>query len=244
MARGSLSAEDYVAATLELVDAIGVDAISMRRVAEHLGVSPMAAYRHFRDKEELLVRALDAFAARADLLPRQEMPWEDWVRAIARAMYETLAAHPGWIPLLGSLRLGTNAAVVTRTFVDRLVREGFTPALALRAWFAVNQVVIGAVCLGGPIRPPPADAPAATDDGPRGAGPVALALGEVLAGMGTVEQLDLGLPFVIEALQLHLAGTVAAAAGAASRSPPKRAQRGTRQPTKAARRSPATGTGP
>ena len=198
--RRSLSPEDFIAATLDLVDAHGVDAVSMRRVAEHLGVSPMAAYRHFRDKEELLVRALDAFAGRAELLPLHSLAWDDWIRAVARGMHDALAAHPGWIPLLGSLRLGLNAASLTRAFVDRLVAEGFTPERALRAWFAVNQVVIGAVCMGGPVGPPPADGPGATSSGPRGAGPLVLEMAEVLRAIGTVEQLEIGMDFVIEAL--------------------------------------------
>ncbi|HQY71674.1 MAG TPA: helix-turn-helix domain-containing protein [Pseudomonadales bacterium] len=199
--RRALSPEDFIAATLELVDAHGVDAVSMRRVAEHLGVSPMAAYRHFRDKEELLVRALDAFAGRAELLPLDSLAWDDWVRAVARTMHEALAAHPGWIPLLGSLRLGQHAAAATRAFVERLVAEGFTPERALRAWFAVNQVVIGAVCMGGPLLPPPADAPAPSAAGPRGAGPVAHEMAAELRAIGPVAQLDIGLEFILEALE-------------------------------------------
>ena len=200
VARIPLSADDFVTATLELVDAHGVGAVSMRRVAAHLGVSPMAAYRHFRDKDELLVRAFDAFAGRAELLPQQPLPWTDWVRAVARGMHDALAEHPGWIPLLGSLRLGQQAAAVTRAFVDRLVADGFTPERALRAWFAVNQVVIGAVCMGGPVGPPPADGPGATPSGPRGAGPLVLEMAEELREIGTVQQLDIGMDFVIEAL--------------------------------------------
>ncbi len=209
VARIPLSADDFIAATLELVDTHGVGAVSMRRVAAHLGVSPMAAYRHFRDKEELLVRALDAFAGRAELVPSQDMSWPEWVRSIAHAMYDTLVAHPGWLPLLGSLRAGTNAAALTRIFVDRLVREGFAPELALRAWFALNQVVIGAACMGGPVGLQRADVQAASEDGPRGAGPVVLAMGEVMARIGPVEPLDVGLGFIIDALQSQLAGPAA-----------------------------------
>ena len=98
------------------------------------------------------------------------------------------------------------AAALTRTFVERLVREGFTAEVSLRAWFALNQVVIGAVCMGGPVGLTPADAPAAAADGPRGAGPVVLAMGEVMARIGPVEPLDVGLGFIIDALQSQLAG--------------------------------------
>jgi TetR/AcrR family transcriptional regulator, tetracycline repressor protein len=203
-ARAPLSVEDFVAATLELVDTHGIEAVSMRRVAAHLGVSPMAAYRHFRDKEDLLVHALDAFAGRAELLPQQPLAWAEWVCAVARGMHDALAAHPGWIPLLGSLRLGKHAASLTRAFVERLVAEGFTPERALRAWFAVNQIVIGAVCMGGPLVPPVEDAPAPGASGPRGAGPVALEMAEELRRIGPVAQLDIGMDFIIEALTAAL----------------------------------------
>ena len=70
----------------------------------------------------------------------------------------------------------------------------------------MNQVVIGAVCMGGPVGPPPADGPGATPSGPRVAGPLALEIAEVLRAIGTVEQLEIGMDFVIEALAADRGG--------------------------------------
>ena len=60
----ALSREPIVAAALELVDRDGWDALSMRRLAVELDVWPMAIYRHFSDKEDLLAAVADAAADR------------------------------------------------------------------------------------------------------------------------------------------------------------------------------------
>ncbi|WP_125775750.1 TetR/AcrR family transcriptional regulator [Antribacter gilvus] len=58
----ALSAERIVEAAIELADEDGLAAVSMARVGKRLGFSPMALYRHVRDKEELLVLLSDAAA--------------------------------------------------------------------------------------------------------------------------------------------------------------------------------------
>lgn len=57
-----LSREAIVSAGVAVVSEHGVDRLSMRRVADQLMCSPMALYRHVRDKEELLVLVLAQLA--------------------------------------------------------------------------------------------------------------------------------------------------------------------------------------
>jgi AcrR family transcriptional regulator len=59
----ALSREPIVAAALALVERDGWEALSMRRLAVELDVWPMAIYRHFSDKEDLLAAVSDAAAA-------------------------------------------------------------------------------------------------------------------------------------------------------------------------------------
>ncbi len=59
--RGILSRERILATALEIADAHGPDALTMRRVATELGVDPMALYRHVRNKDALLDGVVDAF---------------------------------------------------------------------------------------------------------------------------------------------------------------------------------------
>ena len=137
----------FVDAALRVVAEEGVDKLSMRRVAIELGTSPMAMYKHFANKHELLVAALDEFIERADVLPRQQLPWDQYLEQLARAMYQALAAQSSWIPYLGNLGGGRSAAAVSDAVVQKLLQEGFSIADALRAYFALIQLLIGAVCL-------------------------------------------------------------------------------------------------
>ncbi|WP_433320147.1 TetR/AcrR family transcriptional regulator [Micromonospora sp. CA-269861] len=83
-----------VTSALRIADTEGLSAITIRRLAQEHGVTPMALYRHFRDKSDLL----DALAARllADIrLPEPSTaPWEEQVRAILAACLAALRPHP------------------------------------------------------------------------------------------------------------------------------------------------------
>ena len=142
-----LNRQRFIDAALEVVHEVGVDKLSMRKVATYLGVSPMAMYKHFPNKEELLAATLDAVIARADVFPDDNLPWQAWVEHVARGMFNSLSEETSWVPMLGSMRLGTQAALVTDAFVERLSREGFTFEQSVRGYLAVIQVVIGGVCL-------------------------------------------------------------------------------------------------
>ncbi|WP_433134405.1 TetR/AcrR family transcriptional regulator C-terminal domain-containing protein [Micromonospora sp. CA-240977] len=90
-----------VTSALRIADAEGLPAITIRRLAQEHGVTPMALYRHFRDKDDLL----DALAARllADIrLPEPSTaPWAEQIRAVLAACLAALRPHPtiaGLIP--------------------------------------------------------------------------------------------------------------------------------------------------
>ena len=85
----------YLDATLELIHSAGVENLSMRKVARHLGVSPMAAYKHFANKDELMAAALDVFISQADVYPPQHLPWDQWMLYLARGMHRALAGEAG-----------------------------------------------------------------------------------------------------------------------------------------------------
>jgi AcrR family transcriptional regulator len=74
----------------------GVEAVTIRRVADSLGVSPMALYGHVKDKEDLLVLLVDRLAQRMEY---PELPADPLGRLLAlwRTLYDGLAAYP-WLP--------------------------------------------------------------------------------------------------------------------------------------------------
>ena len=94
--RGGLSVEAIVAAAIELADGDGLEAVSMARIAERLGFTPMALYRHVSGKDELLVLMQDAAVG-----PPPE--WEGldgWRPQLERWCTDLLGVfhrHPWWI---------------------------------------------------------------------------------------------------------------------------------------------------
>jgi AcrR family transcriptional regulator len=92
--RPRLSKSAVVSRALELADRGGVDALTIRRLATELGVTPMALYWHFRSKEDLLAALSDHIWSAVDLEVDQSAPWPDQLRAIMESLVSVLRAHP------------------------------------------------------------------------------------------------------------------------------------------------------
>ena len=95
--RGGLSVERIVDAAIELADADGLEAVSMARVAERLGFTAMALYRHVSGKDELLVLMQDAAVG-------PPPPWDDslggWRPQLERwctDLLDVFNRHPWWL---------------------------------------------------------------------------------------------------------------------------------------------------
>jgi AcrR family transcriptional regulator len=95
-ARSPLSREQIARVALAYLDRHGLEALSMRRLADELGVGTMTLYHYFRTKRELLDAVMDlAFAERE--LPAPEGDWRDQLREIATAARAVLSRHPGLV---------------------------------------------------------------------------------------------------------------------------------------------------
>jgi AcrR family transcriptional regulator len=90
--------EDVARAALELADAEGLEALSMRRLAGALGVGTMTLYGYFRNKGELLDGIVDAAVEDAEDL-RTAGPWRDCLRDVALAARRNMLCHPALVEL-------------------------------------------------------------------------------------------------------------------------------------------------
>ena len=81
----ALGAGVIVAAGIAVADAEGLAALSMRRVAAELDAAPMSLYRHVRDKDELLLRMMDAAISEL-ALPEPPSDWRKGLDIAARAL--------------------------------------------------------------------------------------------------------------------------------------------------------------
>ncbi|MCF2528529.1 TetR/AcrR family transcriptional regulator [Yinghuangia soli] len=94
--RTTLSHDAIAAAAVEVADAEGLDAVSMRKLSGHLGVTTMALYRYVVNKDELFELMLDKIygAYRNPEVPGET--WRDVVRVHAAQVRAISLAHP-WI---------------------------------------------------------------------------------------------------------------------------------------------------
>ncbi|MGA5166997.1 MULTISPECIES: TetR/AcrR family transcriptional regulator C-terminal domain-containing protein [Streptomyces] len=101
-AEPDLTRARIVRAAIEIADAEGLAALSMRGVAARLGVAAMSPYRHVGSKDELV--ALMADAAYGEVAPPEAAPghWRSRVEAGARALWEVCRRHP-WVAQLGPI---------------------------------------------------------------------------------------------------------------------------------------------
>jgi TetR/AcrR family tetracycline transcriptional repressor len=99
--RPGLTREAVVARALEVGTAEGLDAVSLRRLAQEFGVTPMALYRHVRDKQDLINAmtevALDGIDATVGFRP--DMTWTERMRLALDNYKEQIDARPLALPL-------------------------------------------------------------------------------------------------------------------------------------------------
>jgi AcrR family transcriptional regulator len=143
--RSRVSREQVARAALELLDEHGVEALSMRRLAEHVGVGTMTLYGYFRDKEDLLDAVVDA--AVADREPvRLEGPWQDQLRQLMRASRPSLGRHPSLVKVRAERPvLRPEALRFAESGVGILRGAGFSRIDAARAFRLLFTYVFGYV---------------------------------------------------------------------------------------------------
>src|SRR6202007_1735318 len=90
VARERLSRDTIVDGAIALADAEGLDAVTIRRLAQDHEVTPMALYWHFKDKGELLDGIAERLFAGVRLPAPSRKPWPEQLRSILEALSELL----------------------------------------------------------------------------------------------------------------------------------------------------------
>ncbi|MEV4622603.1 TetR/AcrR family transcriptional regulator C-terminal domain-containing protein [Asanoa sp. NPDC049573] len=140
----ALSRDQIVKAALELLDAEGIDGLSMRRLGAKLGSGATSIYWHVANKDDLLDLAIDAVMGEV----RIPDPVDDWraaAGAMARDLREVLLRH-SWIASLFGVRpnVGPNSMALAESMITLLDRAGFSQAEATYAASALSSHAIGA----------------------------------------------------------------------------------------------------
>lgn len=126
--RNPLSKGTVVDRALAMADEGGLDALTIRKLAQSLGVTPMALYWHFRSKEELLEGLAERVWSQLDLDLDAGEPWIVQFRGLVESLVGVLRAHPAAPDLF--LRYGKRSDSSLRAMeaaLEVLRTAGFDP---------------------------------------------------------------------------------------------------------------------
>jgi AcrR family transcriptional regulator len=141
--RSPLSRDTVLAGAVELADQIGVEPLTLRKLATQLGVKPMSIYYHVANKDEIIDGMVDAVFAEIEM-PPPETPWREAMRTRAHSAREALRRHPWAAGMLdsrtnpGPANLGHHDAVLAC-----LRRNGFSLAMAGHAFAVLDAYIYG-----------------------------------------------------------------------------------------------------
>jgi TetR/AcrR family transcriptional regulator, tetracycline repressor protein len=143
--RRTLTRDQVVREALALLDRDGLEIFSVRRLADRLGVTPMAVYNHVSSKRDLLQAVAEAVVTEAEYRPAKG-DWQSTVRGCFRTLREACLAHPGAVPLVESADLLPTAIFRPMEItLTALHAAGLGTEDAVRAYYVLTTFTLGQV---------------------------------------------------------------------------------------------------
>lgn len=143
MPNSGLSERRIAEAALRLVDAEGVDGLSMRKLAQSLGTAPMSLYTYFADREAVLEAVAQLLLAEV-AVPDEDLDWRDTIRRIMRSIREVGLRHPHAAPLINRFPPRTpDALAFVEAGFRAFRRAGFDDRSTARCYRALAVYSIG-----------------------------------------------------------------------------------------------------
>lgn len=144
--RPAIPLERIIDAALQIIDADGADALSLRTLATRLSSSTSTLYRHISGRAELVELVLDRMIGDAAVRAGNvtELPWTEACRHISTSLFDVLSQHGRAAALLAeTLPTGPNAMAVRESMLDVLLRAGLDQEGAIRAVATIGHYVVG-----------------------------------------------------------------------------------------------------
>jgi AcrR family transcriptional regulator len=138
-----LTRSAVLAEALALGDESGIEAVTIRGVADRLGVTPMALYRHVGDKEGLLDGVADALYAKLRI-PEPTDWWEGLAR-LARSTRNLLLQHPWAVPLFSRPLTGPHSLALESALAESLKKAGFSSGEATELHEQLSNILFALV---------------------------------------------------------------------------------------------------
>jgi AcrR family transcriptional regulator len=125
---------------------IGAENVTMRRVAEHLGISLPGLYHHVKNQDDLLRLATESALVNSPPPRYTGEHWATWMRSYASYIRTVLASEPALVEkfVTGGVRDDTEMEC-NGDAVEALAEHGLAPDDAMAVWAAVSAMAIGSV---------------------------------------------------------------------------------------------------
>ncbi|HSW29509.1 MAG TPA: TetR/AcrR family transcriptional regulator [Longimicrobiales bacterium] len=141
--RRPLDRERVLRAAIEIADAGGIEALSMRRLGRRLGVEAMSLYNHVSNKDDVLGGMLDIIVGEIEI-PQSSLSWKEAMRGRALSMRSVFNRHPWALGLLEARRSPGPALMRYMESVFGVLRQGgFSIPMARGAFFVLDSYAYG-----------------------------------------------------------------------------------------------------
>jgi AcrR family transcriptional regulator len=141
--RTPLSKERVLRAAVDLADKGGIESLSMRKLAQELGVEAMSLYNHVRNKDDVLDGVVDVVVGEIQI-PRETSDWKASLRQTVLSARAALLRHP-WAPRVIESRKNPSPATFQyfESVIGILRKGGFSVDLTHHALHALGSRVLG-----------------------------------------------------------------------------------------------------
>ena len=142
--RPSLDPEGILDAAERIARVPDPQALSVRRLGDELGADPTAVYRHFRNRDALLIALMDRLIGEAVAAVPARLPWRGRLQAVAVGYMDEMVAHPVVGVLSGHRTTeGPGERDAIELLLGGLVDAGLTPAAVVRHYALFSGYVLG-----------------------------------------------------------------------------------------------------
>jgi AcrR family transcriptional regulator len=142
--RDPISRDAIVGAAIRLLDAEGLDALSMRRIADELGTGAASLYWHVGSKDGLLDLVFDRLIGELAIPDPAPGQWREQLKDVARAQREVSLRHPYVVRIsIGRIPMGPNALRYSERVLAILRAGGLPPRLAVQGSHLLIATVNG-----------------------------------------------------------------------------------------------------
>ena len=142
--REPISHTTIVNGAIELLDRDGLDALSMRRLAEELGIGAASLYWHVGSKDGLLDLVMDQLIGEVAVPEADPARWREQVKEVARTQRAVSLRHPYLVRVsIGRIPLGPNALRLNEHVLAIMRAGGLPPVLAVQGFLLLIEVING-----------------------------------------------------------------------------------------------------